>query len=95
MSKTTFSNKCAVLGELWSNYKYTDNEIWQEYFAWADLGCPLAYYAWQGFATLSDEGESYVDEAWAIFCKMIDIDPEGKYDSLRQAFDSSPNEPLD
>lgn len=95
MSKTTFSDKCQILGSLWTFYKETDNESWKEFFAWADLGCPLAYFSWQGLATLKPEAKSLVENTWGVFCDMIDIDPEGSYADLTAAFAASPNKPLE
>lgn len=94
MSKTTFSNKCEILGSLWMWYKDTDNEIWQEFFTWADLGLPIAYCVWQDLATPKPEAKTIVEETWATFCDMVDIDPAGKYANLKDAFGASPNPPL-
>jgi hypothetical protein len=95
MSKTTYSNKCEILGSLWGFYRDTDNEIWSEFFEWADLGLPLAYQVWQGYCTLKPEGKSVVDETWATFCEMISIDPDAKYTDLRSAFAASENPVLE
>jgi len=94
MSKTTFSNKCAILGELWMWHKDTDDEVWSEFFDWADIGLPLAFMIKQGYATAKDKGKASVEECWKIFCEMIDIDPDLRYESLEDAFDASGNDPL-
>lgn len=95
MSKTTFSTKCDILGSLWTFYKDTDNETWANFFAWADIGLPLAYQVWQGLATAKPEGKEIIENTWVVFCEMIDIDPEGKYENLQGAFDASPNDVLE
>lgn len=95
MSKTTYSSKCDILGSLWMYYRETDNDIWREFFEWADLGLPLAYHVWQGYCTLKPEGKSIVDETWATFCEMISIDPDDKYTDLRSALGASSNPPLE
>ena len=89
MSKTTFSDKCEILGSLWSWYKNTDNDTWKEFFVWADIGLPLAYMAWQDLATVKADGKDSINEVWDIFCEMIDIDPELKYSNLEEAFAAS------
>ncbi len=38
---TTFENKCAILADLWLNYK--DNEELEDFVEYNDLGLPLAY----------------------------------------------------
>lgn len=88
-TKTAFSTKCEILGTLWMWYKDTDNPNWREFFDWADLGLPLAYTVWQGLATAKPEGKDIVEETWKVFCDMISIDANGKYDDLKSAFDAS------
>jgi hypothetical protein len=94
MSKTTFSNKCEILGSLWVWYKDSDNEAWQDFFTWADIGLPLAYAQWQGMATIKDDGKNTVEDTWKVFCEMIDISPDSKYTDLSSAFAASPNPEL-
>lgn len=88
---TTLDNRCAVLGGLWLFFKDTENETWSEFFEWADLGLPLAYMRWQELVELKPEAINLIDETWLVFCEMIDIDPEGEYANLSDAFDASPN----
>jgi hypothetical protein len=94
MSKTNFSNKCAILGSLWTFYKDTDNEGWRVFFDWADLGCPMAYLQWQGMVTIKADTKPLVEDTWDKFCDMISIDPDGSYENLKAAFDASPNDPI-
>ena len=94
MSKTTFSNKCEILGMLWTFYKDTEDAGWQEFFTWADLGCPLAYMSWQGLASLKPEAKELVESTWVAFCEVIEIDPNAKYENLADTFDSSSHEVL-
>ncbi len=95
MSKTTFSNKCEILGSLWFWHKETDNEVWAEFFQFGDIGLPLAYFVKEGYATATKEdGHRTIEECWNIFCEMIDIDPELRYTSLEDAFSASEKNPL-
>ncbi len=94
MSKTTYSSKCEILGALWAFYKETDNEEWAEFFAWADIGLPLAHHVSQDYCTLEPSGKEIIDETWATFCEMISVDPEAEYTDLKSAFDASSNPPL-
>jgi hypothetical protein len=95
MSKTTYSSKCEILGTLWAFYKDTENEAWQEFFTWADVGLPLSYFVWQEYCTLKDAGKYTVDETWASFCEMISIDADAKYTDLKSTFAASENPPLE
>jgi hypothetical protein len=76
-------------------YKDTDNKQWSEFFAWGDVGLPLSYMITQGYVTPKEDGKIAVNEVWDVFCNMISIDPNGKYESLRDAFDASPNDDLE
>lgn len=94
MDKTHFSSICTVLGELWLDYREQakDAPEWDEYFAWADVALPLAYMKNQNLVTgLKEPGKQYILEAWDIFCKMIEIDPDNNYDGVIEAFEMSPN----
>jgi hypothetical protein len=94
MSKTTFSNKCDILGSLWMWHKGTEDETWAEFFEWGDVGLPLAYMVRQGYATAKDDGKASIEECWIVFCEMIDIDPSLRYESLEDAFSASDNDPI-
>ena len=85
-------NMCFVLGELWMYYREQslEHEDWSQYFAWADLGLPIAYAAGDYLISLESGGEYYVRQAWGVFCYMIDIDPLGQYLSLEDAWNASP-----
>lgn len=62
---------------------------------WADIGLPLAYSVWQGLATANPEGKPLIEETWKVFCEMINIDPEARYEILNAAMASSPNDEVD
>lgn len=100
MSKTPFSSKCQILGELWLYYREDANndEAWGQFFSWADVALPLSYMVWQNLAVLNpddpSEGTQYIEDAWTTFCEMISIDPNSKYTSLGDCWDASPNSPL-
>lgn len=98
ISNTHFFDKCEILGELWLDYRdqAKTNEDWEKFFAYNDIGLPLAYMIWQDLVIVSGTGEAeaIVDDTWEMFCAYIDIDPEGKYETLVNAFDASPQPPL-
>lgn len=41
MKKTKFSDRCLILAELWLEHR--DEEEFQDFFGYHDLGLPLAY----------------------------------------------------
>ena len=100
MSKTPFSDKCHVLGELWLFYREDahDHVEWAQFFDWADIALPLSYMLWQGLAVLpaTDDGsyaEDIIEKTWTTFCEMISIDPDEQYFGIEDAWGASPNPP--
>jgi hypothetical protein len=94
-SKTPFSNKCEILGELWLYYRdqIQQDENWVEFFAWADVALPLAFSLWQGYATgTNDDGKQFINESFATFCELINIDYREKWEGLAECWQASPND---
>ena len=79
---TTFENKCAILADLWLNYK--DNEELEDFVEYNDLGLPLAYVIHTGLATVTDDGTLYVDETFNLLLSGLGLDLDGEYDSLNE-----------
>ena len=93
MSKTTFSDKCRILGDFWLDYREDadKDENWKQFLEYADMGLPLAFLVDRGYANaLTDIGEAIVDETWNVFCEMCVVDPDGAYITLSDIFDASP-----
>jgi hypothetical protein len=82
---TTFENKCAILADLWLNYK--SNEELEDFIEYNDLGLPLAYIIHTGLANVTDEGIVYVDETFDLLCKGLDVDLDGEYETLNEIMD--------
>lgn len=100
MSKTAFSDKCHVLGELWLYYREEsrNHDEWAQFFDWADIALPLSYMIWQGLAVSPDTqdgnyGKEIIDKTWITFCEMISIDADRKYANINEAWNASPNAP--
>lgn len=93
--ETRLAHRCEVLSTLWTFYRDTEDEAWAEFFTWADVGLPLSYMLHQELATATVEGTGVIDETWNAFCEMISIDPAADYPTLKDAFEASPNAPLD
>lgn len=94
----TPEEKCIVLGELWLHHRddADDDELWSEFFRYNDIGLPLSYMVSEDLVLgLTENADTIIDETWEMFCSYIDIDPEGHYESLQDAFAASPNPPLE
>lgn len=99
MNKTAFSEKCKILGDLWLYYReeVEGNEAWENFFAYNDVALPLAYLIAYDIALVSGDGqaEKFIDQTWATFCDYIEIDPEGWYRTIDEAFAASNRPPLE
>lgn len=91
MSKTPFSKKVEILGQVWVWYRNDPkrDEGWLEFFEWHDVGLPLAYFAKQGFASIKQDAKKYIDTAWNDYCHMLEIDPGALYIDVKSTFDAS------
>ncbi len=92
MSKTAFSDKCNIIGYLWISWKDVDDDNWQDFFRFADIGCPMAYMAMRDWVQVTDEGKELIEEVWEVLCDVLDIDPDDKYQILDDLFSASPND---
>jgi hypothetical protein len=82
---TGFSNKCAILGELYSNYKH-DPKL-SDFIEFNDLGLPLAYLTSEGLCELSTDGERYIEETWELFLASMNLNDTG-FDELDDVFNA-------
>ena len=74
-------SKCEVLNEMYEVCK--DSPAWEQYFTVYDLGMPLARMVALDLAEqISDEGTGFIEEAWLGLCYMMNVDPEGEYESF-------------
>lgn len=85
MATTPFSNKVAILADLWINYR--DDENFEDFISYNDLGLPLGYIVNTELATPTDQGMLYINETFDLLCAALDLDLEKTYDSLQQMFE--------
>lgn len=93
----SLEEKCAVLGLLWLNYREEaeQDEVWSQFFSYADLGLPMSYMLAEELAIgPSDVAVTIIDETWDSFCELLSLDARGYYDSLAAMFDLSPQPAL-
>jgi hypothetical protein len=82
---TNFSNKVAILADLWINYR--DDEQFEDFISYNDLGLPLGYIVNTELATPTDQGTMYINETFDLLCAALELDLEKDYDSLQQMFE--------
>jgi len=82
---TNFSNKVAILADLWINYR--DDEEFEDFISYNDLGLPLGYIVNTELATPTDQGILYINETFDLLCAALELDLEKDYESLQQMFE--------
>ena len=79
---TTFENQCAILSDLWLNYR--DHEELEDFVEYNDLGLPLGYLIHTELAVVTEDGAPYVEETFNLLCTSLELDPEAEYISLNE-----------
>lgn len=84
MAETEFNVKCEILADLWLNHR--DEEDWEDYIEYNDLGLPLAYCISNGIVESNGIAENFVQEAWRLMLDALEA-PDGEYYELEEIFD--------
>jgi hypothetical protein len=83
MSTTTQESKADILSELWLGYKNDQN--FEDFFAYNDLGLPLAYAISNGIVKATELSNKFIDETFTLLLASLEIEDEG-YDGLDDIF---------
>ena len=87
---TTFENKCEILADVWLTYR--NDEDFQDFISYNDLGLPLAYALANGIVKKSDECTRFVEEAFALLLAGLGIDEDTGYEFLEEVLtDADPD----
>jgi hypothetical protein len=78
-TRTPFSIRCEVLGELWTEFR--DVEEFQKLFHYGDLAFPMAAASANGWATILPEGERFVDDVFEMLLEHYGI-VDSNFESL-------------
>ena len=85
MPTTTFDNKALILGQVWMQHK-SDNEM-ADFFAYNDIGVPLAFAFAEGIVNHTPTLEQYVNESFDLLLEAIDIEDTG-FEDLQDLWDA-------
>ena len=69
---TTFDNRCIILADLWMNYR--DDEEFEDFIEYNDLGLPLAYCISAGIVEESELAGNFVNEAFEMLLAGLGIE---------------------
>lgn len=84
---TSFENKCKILSDLWMNYR--DDEEFEDFCDYNDIGLPLAYFVSADLVTLNQIAEIYISETFDLLCAALGLPLNAAYDSLELMFEVS------
>lgn len=75
MAETTFSNKCIILADLWLNYR--DDEEFQDFVEYNDLGLPLAYAIANAIVESNGIVSNFINETFDLLLAGLGIEDTG------------------
>lgn len=74
-NNTPYSNKYQILADLWLNYK--DDEEFQDFVEYNDLGLPLAYAIANEIVKSTDLAEKFINETFDLLLAGLEIEDTG------------------
>ncbi len=89
---TTFENKCLILADLWLNYR--DDEQFEDFIQYNDMGLPLAYALSEGIVNGTELSNKFIDETFDLLLGGLGVDDEDwqSLDDLLMATGDTPLE---
>lgn len=80
MSETTFENKAGILADLWQDYR--EDEDFQDFIEYNDLGLPLAYAVANGIAESNPMIAQFVEESFRLLLLGLEIKEDTGFEVL-------------
>lgn len=77
---TSYEAKVSILTELWLNYKNDQN--FEEFIAYNDLGLPLAYAIYEGIVESTELAASFISETFELLLAGLAIPEDVGFDTL-------------
>lgn len=59
-----------------------NDEMYEEFFDYNDLGIPLSIAITQEMVILTDNGEQLLEETWNELCLLFSADANGEYETI-------------
>ena len=79
---TTFENKCAILADVWLNFRYETEFV--DFVAYHDLGLPLAYAISENIIDTTELASNFINETFAHLLSILGYDEDTGYEELDQ-----------
>ena len=83
---TPYSDRCDILSDFWMNYR--NDEAFDEFVQYNDLGLPLAYMISSGLVSSTPQAEELVNESFEMLLAVLELEDTG-WDSLDDLLEAS------
>ena len=84
---TPFSNKCAILAELWMGYR--DDPDFVDFIEYNDIGLPIAYAITENIVKPTKMAEQFIDETFALLLGALELSEDTGFDDLDDLLSTS------
>jgi hypothetical protein len=84
--ETSFDNKCAILSEIFVNYK--DDAEFDDFREYNDIGLPLAYAIANGIVTKTSKAETFIVETFDLLLAGLSIEEDTGFESIEDLLDN-------
>jgi hypothetical protein len=80
MPSTPITNKADILADLWQDYR--NDEDFQDFIEYNDLGLPLAYAVSNGIVESNPMVEQFIDESFRLLLLGLEIKEDTGFETL-------------
>lgn len=78
--ETTFEAQANILADLWMDYR--NDEEFQDFVEYNDLGLPLAYAIANSIVEPSPLAKQYIEETYSLLLTSVGIEEDTGFESL-------------
>lgn len=77
--ENSFTNKCAVLSDLWMTYRF--DKQFEDFVSYNDIGLPLAFLVAEELVKPAPQAKAMVEETYSLLLAALDKE-DGDFESL-------------
>lgn len=84
---TKFKDKCAILSEIWLNYR--DDTEFVDFIEYNDLGLPIAYAIDAGIVEKTDKAKGFVNETFDLLLAAFGVEEDTGFENLDEIMEEA------